>query len=77
MSGWSIRMPAETTMTIRLAPNTEDLCRVLEIIGKHAAACAAELRETALAAPSMDYDAAKIAEDVAGHIEAAARDGRR
>jgi hypothetical protein len=54
----------ETTMTIRLVPDTGDLAQALEIIAKHARACADELRAVRLTAPSMDYDAAAIADSV-------------
>lgn len=58
----------ETTMTIRLTPDTRDLARALEIIARHAAACAEELRAAALTAPTMQYDAAEIARDAAAQV---------
>lgn len=55
-------MPAE--ITVRLAPKTEDLAAALEVIGKHAQACAEELRALRLVPPppTMQYDAAAIAD---------------
>jgi hypothetical protein len=54
-------MPSE--ITVRLIPKTEDLAAALEVIGRHAQACAEELRALRLTLPpTMRYDAAAIAE---------------
>lgn len=55
-------MASHPEVTIRLAPDTSDLATALEIIAKHAAACAAELRTAEIPRPpTMQYDTGAIA----------------
>jgi hypothetical protein len=67
-------MPATSYVTIRLNPDTEVLCRTLEVIAKHAQACADELDSLAVM-PSMEYDAAAIAEQVHAQVQEQVQEG--
>jgi hypothetical protein len=61
-------MASTPEVTIRLAPDTADLATALEIIAKHAQACAADLRQANLRTPTMAYAADQIHDAAAAAV---------
>lgn len=62
-------MASQAEVTVRLAPDSADLANALDVIAKHARACAAELRALRIPAPpTMEHAADGIARAARDHV---------